>query len=97
MVWKILTDDFAKTEIEEALEYYSGVSFKATDHLGRELAEALRSLSINPFFAVRYRQIRCLPLKSFPYMLHYQIFELAGVIKVIGFIHTSQDPLRKWR
>jgi len=97
MVWKIVTDDLAKREIEDALDYYSGLSLKAADQLGGELAEALITLSLHPFFAVRYKQIRCLPLKSFPYMLHYQIFETINTVKIAGIIHTSLDSFMNWR
>ncbi len=50
-----------------------------------------RPLSI----AVRYDEVRCYPLQTFPYMIHFIIHENRMI--VLGVINTSLNPETNWR
>ncbi len=56
----------------------------------------LVSLEKYPFFQVRYDQVHCLPIKKYPYMIHYTISEKEKTVMVRAIFHTSQDP-NKWK
>jgi hypothetical protein len=97
MEWKIEMDEDAYREIEDAADYYFQKNPALADRIGSEISKALRSISINPFFAIRYGNIRCLPLRSFPYMIHFKVDQNTKTVSVLGCIHTSLDPDKNWR
>ncbi len=47
-------------------------------------------------FPIRYDDIRCLPLKTFPYMVHYRIDIENKLVKIEALFHTSRNP-SVWR
>ena len=50
-----------------------------------------------PFFGIRYDQVRCLKIKRFPYLIHYQVDEATNLVTVVGVLHTSLDPDKYWK
>jgi toxin ParE1/3/4 len=75
MAFKISVDVRAQVEIEKAIAELNKVSKKSAKKLFSEIENSYRFLSINPFYQIRYKQIRCLPLKKFPYMFHFSVSE----------------------
>ena len=57
-----------------------------------EVKEYLNSLKTNPLYAIKYDNIRCLPLKVFPYTIHFSVNETDKIIIVRAVFQTSQDP-----
>lgn len=53
------------------------------------------SIEINPFFQIRYDDVHCLPVKKYPYMIHFTVNEADNLVTVRAVFHTSQDP-KKW-
>jgi len=46
-------------------------------------------------FAVRYDDIRCVPVKKFPYMIHYQVLKSQETVSVKAVFCTHIEP-SKW-
>ena len=46
-------------------------------------------------FAVRYDDIRCMPVSKFPYMVHYRVLESQETVSVKAVFCTHDDP-GKW-
>jgi hypothetical protein len=40
--------------------------------------------------------VHCLPVKKFPYMVHFTIDEVQQVVTVRAVFHTALDP-KKWK
>jgi toxin ParE1/3/4 len=81
-------------DLDDAVEYHS--ERKAMSVL-IAFDEAMNMLEENPFFAVRYKSIRCLPLgKKLPYMVHFTIDESAKTVHVHALINTGKDPVTNW-
>jgi hypothetical protein len=53
-------------EIENAIDYYALYSTDAPVNFIAVLKEAYASLETNPFFRVRYKNVRALKIKRFP-------------------------------
>ncbi len=89
-------DPVAKTDIQEGIAYYNS----KVKGLGRkfhiEVKAAFKIIIQNPYFQVRYNEVRCLPLKKFPYMVHYQIHPELNAITVYAVIHASLNPEDNW-
>ncbi|MBL7966179.1 MAG: type II toxin-antitoxin system RelE/ParE family toxin [Prolixibacteraceae bacterium] len=43
-------------------------------------------------YAIRYREIRCMLIHKFPYMVHYYINTQTSVIEILAVISTSRNP-----
>jgi hypothetical protein len=56
----------------------------------KKQSKELQSTAMN--FALRYDDIRCKPLKKFPYMIHFRIDSAARSVKIEALFHTSRDP-----
>ena len=43
-------------------------------------------------FAIRYKEIRCMLVKNFPYLIHFYINEKTAVVEVLAVISTDRNP-----
>jgi len=69
MAYKIIVSSRAQREIENSIDYYALYSRDAPVHFIAVLKEAYKTLEINPFFRIYYKNVRALKLKKFPYYL----------------------------
>ncbi|MCB9235790.1 MAG: type II toxin-antitoxin system RelE/ParE family toxin [Bacteroidia bacterium] len=96
MIYSLKIDPRAIGDIQRGIDYYEeqspglGFRFEAVIH------KHLLALSKNPLFHVRYDDVRCLPLQKFPFMIHFTVEEVKGLITIRAVLHTSLDP-NKWK
>lgn len=57
---------------------------------------SLSQLKTNPFYEIRYDTVRCLPLESFKFMIHFKVDELQNNVLVLAVISTHKDPNTSW-
>ena len=82
----------AQEEIDQAYEYYSEISYSVMKSFDEQLELAYQSLEINPFFQFRYKNLRAIPFKSFPYILFFMIDEEEKLVYIYSVFNTNQDP-----
>ena len=96
MVYKINIEPDARLDIQEAIIWYN----KQKKGLGREFFSEINShitiLKEKPHFENRYDDVHCLPLKKFPYMIHFTIDEVKKSVSVRSVFHTSLNP-NNWK
>lgn len=73
MAYKIFLSSRAQKEIENAIDYYTLYSTDAPVNFITELKESYNTLETNPFLRVRYKNIRALMIKRFPYLIYFVI------------------------
>lgn len=61
-----------------------------------EYREMLKTLEKNPDFQIRYNNIRCLPFKTFNYMIHFKVNETERTIHIFAVISTYLNPEQHW-
>lgn len=92
MAFKIVITHKAHIDTLEGIEWY----FKQSAGVGKQFYQAIqkeyKTLRQNPYFQIRYEDIRCLPLKKFPYMIHFAVEEKSNRVVIIGIICTHRDP-----
>lgn len=92
MKFKIKIGPEASDDIQQGIDWYN----KKQKGLGRkfykEVNQHFQTLKINPFFQVRYKNVRCLPLQKYPYMVHFTLNEEEKTVSVLAVINTSQHP-----
>lgn len=95
MAFTIILDYRAIQDVQDVIDFYE----EQQPRLGRQFEQALHehllTLELNPFFQIRYDNIRCLPLRKFPYMIHFTVDEEVQQVVVWAVLHTSRDP-RSW-
>ena len=52
------------------------------------------AVAFSPFATVRYDNIRCAQVKKFPYLVHYHIDEIQGIVTIIAVYSTHRAPVR---
>jgi len=95
MAYKISVSPSAQKEIENAIEYYALYSNDAPLHFITQLIISYEALVINPFYEVRYKNIRSLKLKIFPYSLYFTVDEKQYNVKIISCFHNSRNPRKR--
>jgi hypothetical protein len=91
--FKIIIDEDALTDLQRATNWYN----ERVENLGarfkKQVKRQIAGLKKNAIgFTIRYRKIHCLPVKKFPYIIHYSVDEAKSVVKILAIIHTSRDP-----
>lgn len=96
MSFTIVIDPRAIQDIHEAIEYYDKQQPGLGKRFEAELDDYLTTLENNPFYHQRYDDVHCLPLKRFPFMVHFTIDDSNLQISVYAVFHTALDP-DKWQ
>lgn len=92
MVYKIKIEASALDDIQEGIDWYN----EQQSGLGRkflsDVKASFNALKTNPFFQVRYDEVRCLPLKKYPYMIHFTIDQANKLVVVRAVFNTYLNP-----
>jgi plasmid stabilization system protein ParE len=91
MPFKVLIEPRALADIQQAIDYYDSRQPGLGKKFEASVDKHFSSLSKNPFFQIRYKGIRCLPIKKFPFLIHFIIDEKRKVVFIISVFHTSKN------
>jgi toxin ParE1/3/4 len=97
MAYKIIVSPRTQKEIENAIEYYALYSNEAPRKFIAEIANAYDYLSVNPFFRIRYKNVRALKINKFPYSIYFIINENEKIVRVLSCFHNKQNPNKRPR
>lgn len=96
MTYSIVIDPRAIQDIQKAIDYYDEKQPRLGEKFENALNKHLITLEKNPFFQIRYDNVHCLPVKKFPYMVHFTVDEKNMLVTVRAVFHTSTDP-KNWK
>ena len=82
----------ANLEVEEAFLYYESKSIALADNFLATYEDTLKTLSNIPFFEMKYGEIRKIPLKKFPYSIHFRVNEVDKIVSIEAVTCDYQDP-----
>lgn len=82
----------AKDEIIEIADYYESIKEGLGKRFYKEFRKNAETLKHIPFFFVRYNIIRILPIKKFPYTIHFSVDEIEKIVSILAITSDSQDP-----
>jgi hypothetical protein len=90
MIYKIVILDEAKLDYKKSFLWYKDIHPKLAIRFNDSFKRSIAIIKTDPLlFQIRYDNIRIVFLKTFPYAIHYSIYENSIVIKSI--FHTSRD------
>ena len=91
--FKLKIDPDALTDIQEATNWYSEQQSKLGKRFQNTTIKQINSLNQDPHIhAIRYKEIRCMVVKKFPYMVHFYINEQSSSVEVLAVISTERNP-----
>ena len=82
----------ANLEIEEAYLYYESIQNCLGIKFILEYENYLNTLYKIPFFEQKYNSIRVLPLKKFPYSIHFSVNETEKIVVIHAVTCDYQNP-----
>lgn len=94
--YKIQADPRVKLDLQEAMGFLKSRRKGLDTKFLADYKSRLKTLKTNPFFEVRYDDIRCLPLEIFKYMIHFSVDEVNNTVLVNAVISTYLDPDDSW-
>ena len=96
MRFNVLFEPNAKMDIQDAISWYN----QRSKGLGKKFYTFLRAeierLCQNPYYQIKYDNVRCLPLRRFPFMIHYTIDQTNSMVIIRAVFNISMDP-KKWK
>ena len=95
MAYKIAVSPRAQKEIIKAIDYYLERSEDAPNNFITQLEKCYAYLANNPFFIIRYKNVRSLKLKKFPYSLYFTVNEKTEVVEVLSCFHNKLSPKKR--
>ena len=95
MAYKIIVSPRAQKEIVKAIDYYVERSLDAPKYFIIQLEKNYPVLENNPFFIIRYKNVRSLKLKKFPYSLYFTVDEKTEVIEILSCFHNKLNPNKR--
>lgn len=97
MAYKVIISPRAQKEIENAIDYYAFHSSSAPAKFISDLKQAYDILANNPFFLIRYKNVRAFNLEKFPHALYFVINENKNIVKVLSCFHNKRNPSKRPR
>ena len=95
MNYKIIVEPEAQLDIENSFFYYKNkVSLQVAKQFIKAVQASYKTLKSNPFYEVRTKNFRAFPLKKFPFLIFFEVFEEIKTIKIISVFNTEQDQLK---
>jgi toxin ParE1/3/4 len=95
MAYEVLVSPRAQYEIELAIDYYAQYSALAPSNFIKQLNNAYLLLKNNPFLVVRYKNIRSINLRKFPFTLFFVIDEKAFLVRILSCFHNRRSPIKR--
>ena len=95
MSFTIQIEPEAFQDIQEGIKWYNQQQFGLGKKFHSEVKAYFNSLKTNPFFQVRYKNVRCIPLKIFPFMIHFTVDKSEKQV-INRAIYNTYDKPGKW-
>jgi toxin ParE1/3/4 len=97
MAYSIAVSPRAQKEIEKAIELYMPNLENAPHNFIIQLESVYGTLKTNPFFRIRYKNVRFLKIKKYPYSLYFVINETQKKAAILSCFHNKKNPNKRPR
>jgi len=91
--YKIKIEPEALADIQTITAWYNEAQTRLGERFQKTVISHINSLNKNPqICAIRYKEIRCVLIKKFPYMVHFFINDENNTVEILAIISTDRDP-----
>lgn len=94
--YTIVADPRVADDLKEARDFLNSRRKGFGTKFLKEYRSFLKTLQTNPDFQVRYKDIHCLPLKTFKYMVHFAVNNDNKTVLIYAVLSTHQNPNKHW-
>ena len=94
MTYQVVLDHRALQDIQQAIDYYNKQEPGLGERFENTINDVFQILETHPFYQIRYDNVRCLPLKYFPFMIHYTLNEENQSVQVVAVFNTRKKHHR---
>jgi len=91
VAYRIKIESEASRDIQEGIDWYNEQQANPGRKFHSAVKNAIAQLMVNPFYQIRYDEVRCLPLKKFPFMVHFTVDEVQKLIVIRAVFNTVRD------
>lgn len=95
--YSVIADPRVKDDLKEARDFLNSRRKGYGKVFLTEYKQTLKSLQSNPLFQIRYKNVHCLPLKNFKYMIHFKVDETKKIVHIYAVLSTHLDPNNHWQ
>jgi toxin ParE1/3/4 len=84
----------AINDMTVAIEYYNSLSVDLGYRFADLVSDYFNNIASMPASsAIRYKNVRCKPMKRFPYLITFTIDEASQSVNILRVFNTYQEPL----
>lgn len=92
-MYKIIFAPEVYDDIQSAVDFYTSRKKGLGKQFFITVKSQLLNIKSNAFgFQVRYDAVRCVPIKSFPYTIHYKVVQETKTITILAVFCDYIDP-----
>lgn len=93
MSYTLVNKPLVNNDIIDVVEYYKSIKPELAFAFLDRLEEAKKYIADYPVaFQIKYKNIRTVLLKQFPYHIHYMVNDVEKQIVVLAIIHAYKNP-----
>nr|NQU92753.1 type II toxin-antitoxin system RelE/ParE family toxin [Bacteroidota bacterium] len=94
--YKVKIEPEALSDIQEITDWYNEQQTGLGKRFQKTTIGHINSLNNDPqIYTIRYKEIRCMIVKKFPYMVHFYINDKNNTVEILAVISTYRNP-RIW-
>lgn len=91
--YKVKIEPEALADIQEITDWYNEVQAGLGKRFQNTAIKQINSLNKDPqIYAKRYKKIRCVVIKKFPFMAHFYFNDENHTVEVLAVISTDRNP-----
>jgi plasmid stabilization system protein ParE len=94
--YSLVIEPEARDDIKTAIDYYNSIYGNLALKFIDAIESTLNQIIKDPFYQIKYDDVRSLQVKRFPYSIHYLIDEIYDEIKILAVIHSASNPDKIW-
>jgi hypothetical protein len=93
MAFRVIYATEIYDDLQLAVDFYNSRKKGLGGRFFLSVKVQITQISSNAFsFQVRYSDIRCAPIKSFPYTIHYRVDSEKNTIEITAILCDYRDP-----
>jgi plasmid stabilization system protein ParE len=91
--YRIRIDSEALYDIRDITLWYDTQKSGLGNRFQNTVLRQIEDLAENPqIFAIRYKEIRCMLVRKFPYMVHFYLNDKTFSVEILAVIGTNRNP-----
>lgn len=95
--YKVSLYESVTADIQQAVDYYNSKQKGLGIRFYKVAKKTLNSLKTDAhLYQIKYKNIRCIKINKFPYLLHYEMLENQKTVKVYALICSFKNLDTNW-